>query len=196
MKTLVATALGLMLMLPVAESHAACERSKRIEDANAQCMTSEKWSTGGWFRRQHHAKAKNECPDWGKVVAKVDIQGGTDTTWDLRDGNWREGSWRSPKSVRAVTCCSDLSDLCSKSDVLTPQGCETQYDKSSAESTCQDESFQVRGESCVISAFCKIVAGYGFNTSITVHYPDTKTLSNCNGVLKAGSCPYEQPTLF
>ena len=179
---------GLLLIVPLSEGHAACERGKRVSDPLARCMKSETWRTSGFFNKKDHAKVRNECPEWGKVVAKVDIRDGTDSTWTLTDGNWKHGSWRPPSRVRRVSCCSDLSDLCSKSDVLKPQGCEAQFDKSPAAKTCYDKTFEINGENCVINAQCKQINKALVRTSINAHYLKTKTLNNCNGKLTLGSC--------
>ena len=186
--TVIAALGGLMMMLPLTNSHAACEYGERISNTQARCMTSERWSSSGFFNNKRHVKVKNQCPEWGKVVAKVDIKGGTDATWTLTDGNWRYGSWRHPTKIRQVSCCKDLSDLCSKSDVLTPQGCETQFKKSSAARTCYDGSFEVNGESCVVNASCKRINQEFTKTSITAHYLRAKTVNNCNGTLTLDSC--------
>ena len=178
---------GLLLLIPLSETHADCERGKRLNHSNADCLTAQQWETSRFFSRKSHAKAKNLCPKWGRVIAKVDIKNGTDGTWGLTNGNWREESWRFPKRVREVSCCSDLSDLCSKSDVLTTRGCETQFNRSEANRTCDQKVFAVRGENCVVEANCKRNDESVRRASITAHYPDTKTIKNCDGTMKLGA---------
>ena len=201
-----ATLSGLLIGFPLSEGHAACEESHRVSDADAQCMTLETWSTGGesltprprpWKEEapltkpmQHYVKVKNECPEWGKVVVKVDLENQTDVTWELTDGNWREYAWTEPKRVKSVACCSDLSDLCSKTDVVTVRGCRAQYNESSALDTCQQANVRVSGESCVVTARCESAYHRGrfWSSTVIVDYPETKDLSNCNGTLTVGSC--------
>ena len=143
----------------------------------------------GFWNRRIHFKARNQCPDWGEVVVKVAIVGDTDKTWHLTDDNWKEDSVRAPRSVESVTCCSDLSVLCSKSDVLNPIGCKTQFLKSPAEETCTIDNSSAHGEDCQIDASCS--SKYDPTrkpTSTKVHWTQVKNLINCNGSLKLGTC--------
>ena len=186
--TAMAALSALLLLIPTSQIHAACERGKRIKHLKADCLSASHWETIGFFSGKSHAKAKNLCPKWGRVIAKVDIKSGTDGTWGLTNSHWRQESWRFPKKVREVSCCSDLSDLCSKSDVLTTRGCETQFNRSEASRTCHNRTFGVRGENCVVEANCKRNDESVKTASITAHYPDTKTIKNCDGTLKLGAC--------
>ena len=122
------------------------------------------------------------------MVVKVDVRDGTDATWTLSDGNWKSGSWSFPSSVRAVSCCSDLSDLCSKSDLLSTQGCEAKFKKSPASRNCSDSNFQLDGHHCIISAACEKNGKAVKRTLITVHYTHAESVVNCNGKLKLWDC--------
>ena len=60
------------------------------------------------------------------------------------------------EKARAIYCCTDLSALCSKSDVLTPQGCRKQYETNEATNAqCRHEEFTVSGEHCTVHTSCK-----------------------------------------
>ena len=186
--TAVAILSAMLLMLPPSDGHASCERSKRINHSKVDCLTAQQWETRGFFSRRSYAKTRNLCPEWGRVVAKVEIRNGADATWGLTDSRWRQGSWAPPKKVREVSCCTDLSDLCSKSDVLTTRGCESQLNRSEARRSCTDRSFAINAESCTVEASCKRDDQSLNRTSITAHYTEIETLKNCDGTLTVGSC--------
>ena len=175
-------------MLLPSGSHANCDRGKRIDHSKADCLTAQHWERKGFFSRRSYARTRNLCPEWGRIVAKVEIRNGADATWGLTDGRWRQGSWAPPKKVRAISCCADLSDLCSKSDVLTTKGCENQFDRSGARRSCSDRRFAVDAENCTIETSCRKDDQSLGRTSITAHYTEIKTLKNCDGRLTIGSC--------
>ncbi len=164
---------------------ASCERSARIFHSHVECLD------GGWnnrgFLKKDTAWAQNMCPEWGKVVAKVDRLAARDWTWNLTTGTRRTGKGTAG-NIRGVYCCTDLSDLCRKSDLLTVSGCEAQFDNSSASATCSNATVTVSGENCMIAATCKSpFKGYPINSSITVHYLDTDDVENCDGRLEYGT---------
>ena len=183
------TALSTLLVL-VAPSpiHAACEGSKRISDDKANCLDTQQWESKSFFGGKSHARAWNICPKWGKVVAKVNIKNGTDETWTLSDGKSRTGSWSFPKKVRDISCCSDLSDLCTKPRHLTVQTCAAEFQRSSASLTCFDRSYSPDGESCTIHAQCENIGRVRKGTSIAVQLHEIRKIVNCDGRLKLGSC--------
>ena len=189
-KTLFAmTAAALLLAAPASQAQVACGPSQRVSDADADCMDSQTWESGGFWNRRTHFKARNQCPDFGKVVVKVDIEGGTDKTWHLIDGEWKEDSVRFPSTVESVTCCSDLSDLCSKSDMIHPQGCKDEFKKSAANDTCTYTGSAVHGEHCEINAKCESDKSEDrIPATATLHFLKVKHLQNCNGTLNAPSC--------
>ncbi len=114
----------LMVLAAAGSAAGDCEKSRRISRDNAECLSGQ-WKNRSWPKKST-VKAVNECPEWGKVVAKIDIKDAADFTWHLADGSERskKGFFR----VRDVTCCSDLSDLCNRTDAVTDQGCLARYD--------------------------------------------------------------------
>ncbi len=108
----VAVATGLAVMLTV-QANAACGISDRISHRDANCLRAE-WhnppvpvfGSTTWYA------VKNMCVSNGKVVAKVDIENGTDRTLHLADSQERsDTTWT---RIRWIYCCTDLSDLCSR----------------------------------------------------------------------------------
>ena len=179
---------SLLLLIPPEQAHAACERAKRVIFESADCLVGRRWQTKGFLNTRDHVQVKSLCPEWGKVVVKVDVRHGTDSTWTLSDGHWKNGSWLFPRTVKAVSCCSDLSDLCSRSDVLNIQGCEAEFKKSPASRSCSDSSFGLDGHHCIIRAACEDSSKEAKRSFITVYYPHIKSLVNCNGKLKLWDC--------
>ena len=100
--------------------------------------------------------SQNMCPEYGKVVAKVDLKSAMDRTLHLNDGSQRDGS--TIHRIRGISCCSDIGELCNRSDIVTDAGCVAQFNRvSSAAWTCVDET-----ASAAIS---------GENYNCTVHRP-------------------------
>ncbi len=71
------------------EAWAACTGSNRIDHSDAECLHGW-WDNNSWPRESTFG-AQNLCPDWGTVVAKVDIAGTSDRTWHLANGDKRRG---------------------------------------------------------------------------------------------------------
>ena len=94
--TAIAALSDLLLLISPSQIHAACEGDKRVSSEKAGCLVTRQWRTRGFFSTRDHVQAKNLCPQWGKVVVKVDIKNGGDATWTLSDGQWRSGSWGLP----------------------------------------------------------------------------------------------------
>ena len=164
--------------------HAACEKSKRMQHYNAECLEAS-YKNRGWLK-DSYAKAKNKCTEYGKVVAKVDIRHSADQTWDLNDGNEREykNDWQ---HIRGVFCCTDLSDLCNKSDIVNTSSCNQKFRESPASATCADSlaiGINEKAE-CVFNTNCD---GGLSTTVLAVAWPDAADLYNCNGTLTLGSC--------
>ena len=186
------TALVLPLCLVVSgASYASCGSGNRTALGSAECLD------GGWNNKKGFMGwksstfwAQNKCPDWGKTVAKVDISKATDKTWHLTTGDSRSGSHGSAH-VSGVYCCSDLSHLCNKSDVLTSSGCTAKFQDSPAftSGTCSSPSATVSGENCAITATCNTDIGGGtlvtgsFEESITIHYTKADEVQYCIGKL-------------
>ena len=181
---------AVLLSLAVAgPAHADCEKGKRISRAEAECLSGE-WTNRSWPKKST-VRAVNERPGWGKVVAKIDIKDAADSTWHLLDGN--ERSRRGFFKVRDVTCCSDLSELCSRVDAVTERGCLAKYRGNSAAATCSGETAvgNIGDLTYTITGRCRFRRGvweYMRQTTITVPYLDVGNLNNCHGIYVNGDC--------
>ena len=114
-------------------AYASCTGSNRITRANAECLHGW-WDNNTWPSKSTFG-AQNLCPDWGKVVAKVDIEAASDRTWHLANGDKRRGS--TSNSVRNIYCCKDLGDeMCNKEDRVSVASCKTQFEASDADDDC------------------------------------------------------------
>ena len=136
-------------------------------------------------------RVRNLCPGYGKVVAKVDIRGESDRTPHLTDGAERQG--QSQRTIRSISCCSDLGDLCNRSDVVTEEGCLRRFrEVSSAAMSCTEirTASIISGEnySCTIHARCRNRNGVSFPSGITVPFTDLGKVQNCDSYLTSGSC--------
>lgn len=119
-------------VLAVSQVHASCTGSDRISFRDAQCLAAN-WKNTNYIFGSSFA-ARNLCPDYGKVVAKIDLKNANDKTWHLRDGETRSGE--SHGKVRGIHCCRDLGKLCNYSDVVTSGSCMTEFNKSTAADSC------------------------------------------------------------
>ena len=78
------------------------------------------------------------CPEYGKVVAKVDLKSARGRTILLTDGLPRDGDTR--HRIRGISCCSDIGALCNRSDIVTDEGCATRFNRvSPANGSCGSE---------------------------------------------------------
>ena len=119
-------------VLAVSQVDASCTGGNRISFRSAECLAAD-WENTDYFFGSSFA-ARNLCPDYGTVVAKIDLKSASDKTWHLRDGNTRSGE--SHGKVRWIHCCRDLSELCNYSDVVTSASCRTEFNKSTAANSC------------------------------------------------------------
>ena len=186
----ISAAAVLCLCLAVSQtSHASCESNKRVSLSSAGCLSGEyENKTRNWgLTKSSSFSAQNTCFDWGKVVAKIDIKVESDKTWHLTDGLERTGT--ANNHVRSITCCSDLSKLCSKTDLLTVDGCTARFEESPADDDCDPVaggvSVSVADERCTIIASC----GGTANHTITAEYEHLDEVSFCNGELQVTGCP-------
>ena len=131
---------------------ASCTGSNRISHGSAECLHGW-WDNNSWPNDSKFG-AQNLCPDWGKVVAKVDIEAASDRTWHLDDGDKRRGS--TSNRVRGVYCCKDLGDeMCDKEDVVTAASCKTQFEASDANDDCTMDSDPTTDSThCVFDLTC------------------------------------------
>ena len=191
--SMAATALALAaLALCAAPADAACEKRHRISHGDAGCLEAS-WTHSG-TPAMRTFRVRNRCPDLGKVVAKIDLAGAADRTWHLHDGEWRHGS--TTHRIRDISCCSDLSATCNRSDVFSDSGCVARFNRRSpAAWSCRDESASADGESgrCDITATCDRAwrpGGAGsLRTSASVPWDEFARLNNCDGRLTLGPCP-------
>ena len=176
------------------QAHASCGSSQRIDHDDANCLDAGWDNSTNWLS---HGKvwARNECPDHGTVVAKVDIKSGKDKTWYLHDGS-KKSSGTNVLNTRNVYCCSDKSDLCDTSDINT-DSCLDRFRESSANTTCKDMSASVNGNhQCVFNGECEttypvssIPSGTWYEpASITVSWREVEDLHNCSSILTVGGC--------
>ena len=97
-------------------SHASCDENDRIASGDSSCLSAGwsnscenrifgkciSWSSTYW------AQAASQCTSGSsKVVAKVDIAGGSDRTWHLHNTDNRSGS-SSTNKTNGIYCCNDL----------------------------------------------------------------------------------------
>ena len=176
------------------QAHASCGKSQRIDHDDANCLDAG-WNNSTNWASTGKVWARNECPEHGTVVAKVDIKGGKDKTWYLSDGD-KKSAGTNVLNTREVSCCSDLSDLCDTSEI-SADSCLDRFRESSANTTCKDISASVNdNRQCEFNGECErvtLVSGTTSATlyeltSITVSWGEVEDLDNCYGVLTVGRC--------
>ena len=172
------------------EAHASCGSSQRIDHDDADCLDAG-WDNSTNWLSHGKAWARNLCPEHGTVVAKVDIKGGKDKTWYLKDGD-KKSEGTNVLNTREISCCSDLSDICDTSD-LSADGCLHNFRGSSANDTCLDVSTSINSDhQCTITARCRRQDNFLFWASATVDFDEVRDLHNCTsglkGKLEVGGC--------
>lgn len=179
------------LALCAASVDAACEKKHRVSHRDAECLTAS-WTHG--IPPMRTFRVRNRCPDLGKVVAKIDLVGARDRTWHLHDGDTRHGS--TTHRIRDISCCSDLSATCNRSDVFSDSGCVARFKRRSpAAWSCDDVSASADSEirRCDVTATCKRAwrpgGGGVLRTSLSVPWEEFGSLNNCDGRLTLGPCP-------
>ena len=169
-----------------------------MDHKDAECLSAS-WKNRGVLKKSPY-HVRNMCPEYGKVVAKVDLKSAMDRTLHLDDGSQRDGT--TIHRIRGISCCSDSGELCNRSDVVTDAGCVAQFNRvSSAAWTCVDEtaSAAISGENynCTVTARCEGRHDPVFHqyrtTSITVPWLDLGDVNNCYGDLRRGPCTTPQP---
>ena len=181
-----------LIMVVAGTAYASCTGSNRIDRDDAECLSGW-WDNNSWPKKSTFG-AQNLCPNWGKVVAKVDIKDAGDRTWHLANGDKRRGS--TSNTVRDIYCCKDLGDqMCNKTDRVSVASCRTQFEDSSVNGVrgCWLQSSGgvvevVDGEKCKFWAMCRRDNGSTAAQTITVSWPNADDLVNCNGDLKLSSC--------
>ena len=124
-----------LILLPASTADASCGSGSRVNHRDAECLSAS-WNNRGVLKKSPY-HVRNMCPEYGKVVAKVDLVSAMDRTLHLDDGSQRDGS--TIHRIRGISCCSDIGELCNRSDVVTDAGCVAQFNRvSSAAWTCVD----------------------------------------------------------
>ncbi len=173
---------------------AACSKGNRVDHRDAECLSAS-WNNRGVFRKSPY-HVRNMCPEYGSVVAKVDLKSAMDRTLHLDDGEERDGS--TLHRIRGISCCSDSGELCNRSDVVTNNGCIARFRRASpASATCWTITVaaSVSGDdfSCTVSAYCDVYNNPSMSlqafTRIRVPFLALDEVHNCRGRLTRGPCP-------
>ena len=190
----VAVLAAALILLPTGTAAASCSAGNRVDYRDAECLSAS-WKNRGVLKKSPY-HVRNMCPDYGKVVAKVDLKSAMDRTLHLDDGSQRDGS--TIHRIRGISCCSDTGALCNRSDVVTDAGCLARFMQvSPAARTCARPRAVagISGENynCTISAECWMTVPpsefYPYMpTRITVPWLDLGDVRNCAGHLTRGPC--------
>ena len=182
------------MLLPATTAEASCSTGNRVNYRDSECLSAW-WKNRGLLKKSPF-QVRNMCPEYGKVVAKVDLKSASDRTLHLDDGLPRDGDTR--HTIRGVSCCSDIGALCNRSDVVTDAGCLARFRQASpAARTCARPRAiaAISGENynCTISAECWMTVPppefYPYMpTRITVPWLDLGDVRNCSGRLTRGPC--------
>ena len=192
------------IMVVAGAASASCGISDRVGFVGASCLHAW-WDNNNWPKKSTFgAQVQNDCHEWDKVVAKVDLKDCSDKTWHLTNTNKRRGS--EACRVNGIYCCKDMG-ICNKFDYTTKEGCTSQWNKSPASETCTlsggnpimfydmqvagPQSVTSTGDDCNFWAKCQYITSEWTieekQASIEdVHWPDADEVYNCNGVLKEG----------
>ena len=183
---------GALLLLPENAEASQCSRAERVDHRNSECLYAW-WKNRGLLKKSPF-QVRNQCSEYGKVVAKVDLAWASDRTLHLINDLPRDGDTR--HRIRSISCCSDISDLCNRSDVVTEEGCLARFRQSPASKKCWNASATaaISGDdySCNVSADCEYF-DWGKqrlqrHTSITVPWLELDDVNNCSGQLTRGMC--------
>ena len=183
---------GALLLLPENAEASQCSRAERVDHRNAECLSAS-WKNRGLLKKSPY-HVSNQCSEYGKVVAKVDLASASDRTIHLIDDIPRDGDTR--HRIRSISCCSDISDLCNRSDVVTDEGCLARFRQSPASKKCWNASASaaISGDdySCSVSADCEYFdwakQRRQRHTNITVPWLELDDVNNCSGRLTRGMC--------
>ena len=184
------------MLLPATTAEASCSTGNRVDHRDAECLSAW-WKNRGLLKKSPY-HVRNMCPEYGKVVAKVDLRSAGDRTLHLNDGLPRDGDTR--HRIRDISCCSDIGELCNRSDIVTDEGCAAQFNRvSPANGSCGSVTATavISGGNydCRISAMC-MISGTMFHdrsSSISVPWLDLDEVRNCDGRLRRGPCPRPNP---
>ena len=198
MKHWIPALLALVTFAFVTNAHAACEANKRHSPQNANCLEASHWyhGTSSWTRI-YKWKARNTCKWLGKVVAKIDVAHASDQTVTLPygDGDWHEGQVNN--EIRSVKCCTDLSDMCNREDIVTDANCLDRWRESDAHEwiiergSCPANNTTATAkpdtEECHFQTTCirdDLLPWERVQRQIQVHYHDVWKVDRCAGQLR------------
>ena len=182
------------MLLPATTAEASCSTGNRVDHRDAECLSAW-WKNRGLLKKSPY-HVSNQCSEYGKVVAKVDLVSARDRTIHLIDDIPRDGDTR--HRIRGISCCSDTGALCNRTDVVTDAGCLARFMQvSPAARTCARPRAiaAISGENynCTISAECWMTVPppefYPYMpTRISVPWLDLGDVRNCAGHLTRGPC--------
>lgn len=146
--------------------------------------------------RQHSVRVyiKNLCPKLDKISVRVFFQNSTTQQFETSSSTTQLRTYTGRGKGEDLRCCSNTG-VCNKNEVVTNASCKSEFEKSSARSTCpehQRERFQVypgsnsNSDECYIGAFCRDnPRNYRSvnHSAVTVKYWEVSGLENCNGRL-------------
>ena len=73
-----------LILLPTGTAEASCSAGNRVDHRDAECLSAG-WKNRGLLKKSPY-HVRNMCPEYGKVVAKVDLKSASDRTLHLNDG--------------------------------------------------------------------------------------------------------------
>ena len=184
---------GALLLLQAEAAASQCSRENRVDHSDAECLYA--WWKNRGLLRQSPWHVSNQCSDYGKVVAKVDLVSAGDRTIHLPDALPRDGDTR--HRIRGIACCSDMG-VCNRSDVVNDESCLERFLQESPAARNRDcvhytATARAREDyACTVTAECLIFYDYHIpvrrTTSLTVPFVHLDDVRNCNGVLTQGMC--------
>ena len=184
-------AAALTLLLAADAAEASCGSGNRVDHRDAECLSAS-WNNRGVLRKSPY-HVRNMCPEYGTVVAKVDLKSAMDRTLHLDDGEERDGS--TIHRIRGISC-SDIGELCNWSDALADAFCLARFRQvSPAAGTCRNATATFSGgnNTCTIAAEClmadpeHVLFPY-MPTGIVIPFLDLDEAHNCGGRLRRGPC--------
>ena len=180
---------GALLLLPENAEASQCSRAERVNHRDAECLYAW-WKNRGLFKKSPY-HVSNQCSEYGKVVAKVDLASASDRTIHLIDDIPRDGDTR--HRIRGISCCSDMG-ICNRADAVTDAGCKAQFMRvSMASKQCGavTASATISGDnySCTITAKCDMT----YYSTVTVPFVALANVTKCGWRLSPGPCRGEPP---
>ena len=88
----------------------ACSHTHRISHNDTSCLSARWTNNWNWSEAGYVVYIKNECSEYGTIVANVDVKNFGDAKWTLNSGS--EERWKEATKIRDAACCIDKSALC------------------------------------------------------------------------------------